>query len=262
VLVVVAVLVTLVAACGVDALWIEPHWVEVSQHTFGEGPRTIRVLHLTDLHIDHPLPLLDREQLCLDLARDRAPDLIVVTGDTVSSGRDKFHPEAATAFLKQLVATAPPLGVWACVGNHEDWVGPESLTCYREAGVPLLAQTSQPLLGGALVLHGVSSHEHPIPPSTPGLDVILCHYPAVLPAASARGHELVLAGHAHGGQIVLPLWGPPWLPYGSGDSPGGWYEQAGARMFVSRGVGMSVLPLRFLCRPEIAIIELRLPTAP
>ena len=61
---------------------------------------------------------------------------------------------------------------------------------------------------------------------------------------------------AHTWQVRLPWLGPLWLPGDSGRFLEGWYERNGSRMYVSRGIGMSILPVRFLCRPELAIITL------
>ncbi len=72
--------------------------------------------------------------------------------------------------------------------------------------------------------------------------------------------DLAFAGHTHGGQVRLPLIGALWTPPGSGRYVAGWYsmsEAPRARMYVSRGVGTSVLPVRFLCRPEVALITLQ-----
>jgi len=65
---------------------------------------------------------------------------------------------------------------------------------------------------------------------------------------------LVLAGHTHGGQVRLPLVPVFWLPHGSGRFLEGWYAERGSRMYVSRGIGTTFLPIRFLCPPELAII--------
>ncbi len=75
-------------------------------------------------------------------------------------------------------------------------------------------------------------------------------------SAVAGKYDLAFAGHTHGGQVRLPLVGPLWLPPGSGRFVEGWYEEAGTKMYVSRGVGTSVLPVRLLCAPEIAIFDL------
>ena len=66
--------------------------------------------------------------------------------------------------------------------------------------------------------------------------------------------DLALAGHTHGGQVRLPWLPPLWLPRGSGRFVEGWYEREGSQMYVCRGIGMSILPIRFFCRPELAVI--------
>jgi predicted MPP superfamily phosphohydrolase len=66
--------------------------------------------------------------------------------------------------------------------------------------------------------------------------------------------DLAFAGHTHGGQVNAPLAGALWLPPGSGRFVEGWYSSANAKLYVSRGVGTSIAPLRFLCRPEIAVV--------
>ena len=150
--------------------------------------------------------------------------------------------------------------MFACPGNHEDWAGPEAAACYERAGVPLLADRSVALLGGRLVLHGIAG-PRPLPGArfdTPGYDVVLCHYPTVLPRIAGPGVELVLAGHTHGGQVCLPGGHALVLPFESGDFVAGWFEDRGTRLFVSRGVGTTALPVRAFCRPEVAVLRLDL----
>lgn len=68
--------------------------------------------------------------------------------------------------------------------------------------------------------------------------------------------DLVLAGHTHGGQVRVPFLPPLWLPHGSGSYVEGWYQDGGSRLYVSRGIGNSVLEFRFNCRPELPVIDL------
>jgi predicted MPP superfamily phosphohydrolase len=91
--------------------------------------------------------------------------------------------------------------------------------------------------------------------------VLLAHTPVTIDGVVERSEwrqrvGLVLSGHTHGGQIRLPGIGAPWLPNGTGPYVGGWYEVGGIPLFVSRGVGWSLLPLRMWCPPELAMIEL------
>ena len=83
--------------------------------------------------------------------------------------------------------------------------------------------------------------------------IALIHAPSFFQKLTGQVN-LILAGHTHGGQIHLPFIRPFWLPKGSGAFLAGWYEKNGTRMYVSRGIGNTIMDARFLCRPEIAII--------
>ena len=233
---------------GVYAFFVEPYWVEVTHHEIGEGENRLVILHLTDVHFVSPGM---REERILEVAAETSPDLIVITGDTISSG---FDPAQLTAFLKQLSA---PLGVFACPGNWEDWTEGRSYPALQEAGVILLNDKTTRLREGTIALSGVSSARSKMPAATGSLRILLSHYPITFDAAAEAGMDLVLAGHTHGGQIRLPLIGALHTPFDSGDYEAGWYERKDSRMYVSRGVGVSVFSARFLCRPEIAVISVR-----
>jgi len=87
--------------------------------------------------------------------------------------------------------------------------------------------------------------------------ILLSHSPEIFFKADLARFDLVLAGHTHGGQVRLPWFGALWLPEGSEEYESGWFRGRTARMFVTRGVGTNILPIRFLARPEIALITLR-----
>jgi predicted MPP superfamily phosphohydrolase len=92
---------------------------------------------------------------------------------------------------------------------------------------------------------------HTVPPCT--YVIAAFHAPAFFDTVAGRV-PLVLAGHTHGGQVRLPLIPAFWLPRGSGRFLEGWYAERGSRMYVSRGIGTSFLPIRFRSSPELAII--------
>lgn len=245
-------LVAVPALLWLYAWQVEPRWGELSLHTVGSGPTVVRVLQITDVHTRG---LGGQEQWVFDTVAARKPELIVVTGDMVNSGLTDAEREAAVEFLRRLEA---PLGVYAVSGNHEEWEGERGMTIFADAGVTLLDRKQVVLLDGKLTLTGMAqARETPLPP-TDGFDVALCHYPASLPRVAEAGHELLLTGHSHGGQIQIPFYGAPWLPFDCDGYAEGWFEQGPTRMFVCRGVGTSVAALRFACRPELAEITIRL----
>lgn len=219
--------------------------------------REIRVLHLSDVHLRGPSPWVDR--LCAQLA-PLAPDLVVLTGDVVTRG---WQEPVADRFL----ATLPraPLGRFAVIGNWEVWGGTP-----RERWEPFLARHGIPLLHdrwvdlGDLVLVGTDdllSGSPDVEAALAGVPadrpvVALTHSPGLFPRLARPPVKLVLAGHTHAGQVRLPRLGPFFLPRASGPYPWAWYEQDGVHLFVSRGVGWSVAPVRWRCRPELAWVRM------
>ena len=99
----------------------------------------------------------------------------------------------------------------------------------------------------------ISTRRWPAPPSTPSS---WCWYtPRTTSIEIAGRFDLALAGHTHGGQLVVPGLAPFWLPPGGKRYVRGWYSRNGSQLFVSRGIGTSIIPARLFARPELAIIE-------
>ena len=246
--------VAVASALLADALLVEPQRLEVrrAQITVGvHAPLTIA--HLSDLHT-HAYGGLERR--LTEAVRAAHPDVIVVTGDVVDDGA----LEPARETFEHLEA---PLGVWVVRGNWENWRPPPGERAFYESvGAHLLVNE------GALVrddvwiagtddpMSGAASFDAALRDAPRGTTKIaLFHSPEAFDRVATR-FDVAFAGHTHGGQIRLPFAGPLWLPRGSGRFVDGWYESGKARMFVSRGVGTSILPLRFNCAPEIAIVTL------
>jgi predicted MPP superfamily phosphohydrolase len=248
-------LLALVFLLVLDAAIIEPSWIEVTHYSVtAPVPRPIKIAHLTDLHTReigfrerHLLALLEREK----------PDLIAITGDVPNN--DALL-DTARPLLARLHA---PLGVWVVRGNWEIWqVDGAAGDFFRSLGFHYLENQNAELLPGVWFV-GLDDPRAGAPDIykafegvPPGVYTItLVHAPIILDSL-ARKTNLVLAGHTHGGQVCLPWKGPLWLPQACGSFVAGWYERAGTRMYVSRGIGTSILPIRFYCRPELDIITL------
>ena len=84
--------------------------------------------------------------------------------------------------------------------------------------------------------------------------ILLIHYPTQADRLDGRRYDLILAGHSHGGQVRLPFYGAPVLPYGVGRYQLGRYESLGGPLYVNAGIGTYMFPVRFNCRPEITVI--------
>ena len=217
----------------------------------------LSILQLSDCHIRGHDDVLDT---ILGALVGLTPDLVVLTGDTITRG---WKRDAADRLLAALPDA--PLGRFAIMGNWEYWGRVETESwrwfCGRH-GVRLLLNESVAL--DPLTLCGTDdllAGTPDVAKTYSGVDfsrpvVTLTHSPALFPELVRPGVNLVLSGHTHGGQVLLPLVGAPFLPRASGEFPAGWYHQDGTWLFVSRGVGWSVAPFRVRCRPELATIRL------
>lgn len=237
------------------AVWVEPNWIEVTRHQMTvDVASPITLAHLTDLHT---VGLGRRERRLLKLLARQAPDAIVITGDTVATNG---QPDQCRAFLSQLRA---PLGVWAVRGNWESRkpTGNDP-AFYQSLGIRLLVNESAPLRADLWVaglddsIFGSPDPAAALAGVPPGMTTLaLFHAPDDFPVFAGRC-ALALAGHAHGGQIGIPGLRRWWLPHGCRNFIAGWYERQGSRLYVSRGIGTSVLPVRFGARPELAVMRL------
>jgi len=247
----------LVIACclGVYAFWIEPYWIEVTHFRIAATLSSpVKIAHLTDIHTSG---LGRRERRMIELIEAERPDLIVISGDSISTTSD--YP----GFRDVLAHLHAPLGIWVVRGNHEDWwpVGDEP-ALYESAGAKLLLNASEQVREGLWLvgfddLFGGSPDANKAFAGVPesAYRIALFHSPAFFEQVAGRC-DLALAGHTHGGQVRLPFIGPLWLPPFSGRFVRGWFDRSGTRMYVSRGVGTSILDVRFLSRPEIAIMTI------
>lgn len=262
--------------------WNELGGWEVTEHRVpvrGLAER-LRVLHVSDVHLRGPEPWVADLSAAIARCAVEPPDLVALTGDVVTRG---FQPAVAHQFLAALPAAR--LGTFAVIGNWEYWglsTDPRSpndplytgnaldqkalrraeWTAVLDAhGIPLLHNRS--VVAGPIRVAGTDDALAGNPDvglAYAELDgrptLTLTHSPALFDELVHPDVFAVLAGHTHGGQVNLPGLGPVFLPRGSGAYPWGWYERGGTRLFVHRGIGWSVAPVRWRAPPEIAWIVL------
>ncbi len=234
-------------------------WLTITEHRLPVDrlSRPIEVLHLTDVHLRDDGPHLDA--LCEAISAQR-PDLVAITGDVVTHG---WTQAAVDRFLGALPDA--PLGRWAVQGNWEFWgkAPPDVWRPILEAhGVELLLNEGRHL--GPLYIGGTDdllSGEPDFAATMAGADsevpsLVLTHSPAAFEKLVEHPVDVVLAGHSHGGQVRLPGLGAAWVPLGTGRFIAGWYSLGSAHLFVSRGLGWSIAPVRLWCPPELARIQL------
>ena len=227
-------------------------------------PRALDGLRIVQLSDIHHSPFTGSEQIkhAIETANSLEPDVVALTGDYVSHEREYAAPCAE--MLGRLRAR---YGVYAVLGNHDHWTDAELITdLFRLAGIRMLINEGMRFeqKGAAFWLAGVddtmvgledlslalagSRHDE--------MKLLLAHNPVILRRAARAGVDLVLSGHTHGGQVALrserSASGRPRrrLLKGLG-------RQGETQIYVTRGLGTVVLPIRYGCPPEVSLLELR-----
>ena len=225
-----------------------------------------RIAQLTDLHVQPGFP---RERLrpAIELAMAERPDLIALTGDYVydKAGHLYQYLEEVAATLSVLKA---PYGTFAIFGNHDFPEPPADPpdAPWRAAGIRVLNDAVAEIKRGgtSLFLVGLRSFiKRPVdvaatlrlaPPDA--VRIVLWHEPDRAHECAEAGASLQLSGHTHGGQVVLPVLGPPVLPPGGRIYPAGLNRVGEMPLYVSRGVGVLPPRLRLNCPPEVTLLTL------
>ena len=248
---------------------VEPRMVDIVETTVRINglPAELggfRVCQITDVHHSYVVGL-EYIRKVVEEANRLSPDLVVLTGDYIDADRKYMAPSIeALSYLKARCGTL------AILGNHDHFTG----SGYAE---DVIASHKIPLLrnshiyieskGSALCVAGVADFLEDTPdasvalkgvdPSVPRL--LLSHHPDYAEALPAGERvDLVISGHTHGGQVRLPFGHAPVMPssYGQKYSGGLVKLDRGTQVYVSRGIGVSLIPVRFNCPPELTLIKL------
>lgn len=227
----------------------------------------LRLVQLSDIH--HGLyTRLGEVERAVELANYHQPDLVALTGDFVSNSPNYIEPVA-----RALGRLRSSLGVFAVLGNHDHRVGADAVAAALEdQGIAVLRNRHVNLgrNGSGLTLAGVDDLGYNeddlrlalLGADTDGTTILLCHNPAVLPLAVVRGVDLVLSGHTHGGQVDFPRLRS--LAHARGVRVPlrlrqGWDQVGSTQIYISRGIGTVVVPVRWRCPAEIPILCLQAP---
>jgi predicted MPP superfamily phosphohydrolase len=258
-----------VYAFGVEPNWLERtfHRVKLPSKNLSSG---VRILHLSDLHASPVVPFSLIEK-SVELGLEAKPDVICLTGDFVSDATPFDEAEYAR-ILRRLSSAAP---VFASLGNHDGgawgaWTGGlKDSSVVREllraSDIPLLHNRSEVVRVGdqSIDFAGVGdlwsdevdadlafanvSADHPA--------ILLAHNPDTKDVLSDQPWDLMLSGHTHGGQVVLPMVGERFVPVRDKRFIAGLKQWNGRQVYVTRGVG-SIRGVRVNCRPEVTVLDL------
>ncbi|RDZ29467.1 metallophosphoesterase [Lysobacter silvisoli] len=267
-----SILAALVLAFAVWGCVIEPASLRERDYAFGlpNWPRDcdgLRVDLVSDLHVGSPRNGLDRFDRLVRRLADSDAQAVLMAGDYVilSVFLGTYIPADTVAeHLKPLTARKP---VYAVLGNHDWWKdGARVRRALESAGVVVLEDEAREVrLGGCRLWmvgigdlleapHDVGKAFSAINDQAPALAIT--HNPLVFRQTPARA-SLLVAGHTHGGQIAFPLLGRPGLWKGAdGAYPVGHFVEDGRQLFVTPGIGTSILPIRFGVPPEISRLHL------
>jgi predicted MPP superfamily phosphohydrolase len=235
--------------------------VDVALYRLPRSLDGLRLLHLSDLHVDG---MLDGGRRLREFLRGVGFDLCVLTGDYRLA--DDSDPDLVTARMTDLVsALGCERGIVAVLGNHDNLA---VVGILEAAGVSVLLNEALPLGPGEPTLwlsgvddpHFYSTHDleralAPVPSES--CTILLAHSPEIAAAAAAAGVDYCLCGHTHGGQICLPG-GVAILKNAACPRrfvAGAWRYGATAG-YTSRGAGFSMFPARFFCPPEVTLHRL------
>ena len=255
----------------VEPSQLQTRELEIRTDRLNRGTRPIRLLHISDLHIER---LSRREDDILRSIEIEQPDLIVITGDYVnlSYNRDPATYRQIHNFLAQLSA---PYGVYATLGTPTVDIRDNVVPMFDDLPVNLMRGECRMISlgdGQRVVLLGLDCTHH-IAPDAAVLErlarqapadasqILLYHSPELMPQAVEEGIDLYLCGHTHGGQVRLPLIGPLLTSSQLGRQyVMGLYRSGRTHLYVSRGVGLEGLSaprVRLLARPEITMVTIR-----
>jgi predicted MPP superfamily phosphohydrolase len=255
---------------GATRVALIEHTVAIPGREKGRPP--LRIAFASDLHLGPTTPTEVLDAAFAHLRSTRA-DVLALGGDYVFLGAT---PERVRELQTRVSQVAAPVKL-AVLGNHDFWARPERLEdALKEAGVRVLVNesvrlppphddvavigfddplTSRGIVGRIALQESVDAALARV--ADVPIKIAICHSPDGYPEVKGRGVRLLLCGHTHGGQIALPGYRPMWIPGPHGRLwPYGRHEVDGLTLFVSRGVGGSLVPVRMYAPPDVALFTI------
>lgn len=244
-----------------EAGWVRLRTLELRLEGLPPELDGLRVAHLSDFHLGVPSRGVRAVERAVDWVAGRRPDLVCVTGDLLSRPRGEARLHALLERLGQ---------PWIVLGNHDfahsrdPFSRPAALLEVSHGRLLEDESTEVEVHGRRVEVAGVDPRSwlarqgSGFPACDADLRILLCHFPAALDTVPPGRWHLILAGHLHAGQIVLPYgFGRLLLAHPTSQYTHGVFRRGGTAMHVSPGLGTTFVPFRFFARPEATEITLR-----
>ena len=261
----------IVLSAALLAFWgffIEPDLLVIREQTIeiDNWPQQLdglRIAVLSDIHVGRPVITDEKLRTIIARTNERQPELVVILGDYMT--RNAVEPEVFGAVLKGFSA---PLGTYSVLGNHDWWYSGEKVRRGLEQnGIKVLENevvqlnvrgTSLWLIGLADLWTRAQRIEETVAKVPEGQpSIALTHNPDIFPMLPQRV-PLLLAGHTHGGQVRFPLIGTVVESSRYGDRyVRGHVIENNHHLYVTTGIGTSIVPVRFGVTPEIVLLTLK-----
>lgn len=254
-------------AAAIDAFWFEHFFIEVNEYFLNsenEKSDHIKVVQISDLHLNS---ISSHHRRLADRLNRLKPDLILFTGDSIDDGAKVPMLEEFLSLIDTQIKRVAILGNWEYWGKV-DLNGLRRV--YERQNCDLLINESKQYLfrDKSISITGVDDYIGGKSDIELALEtykksnyhIVLNHCPEYSTSVAIKSPrdintDLILSGHTHGGQVNI-MGIIPFLPQGSGKYVRGWYKHKGMNMYVSKGIGTSLLPIRFGARAEIAIFNI------
>jgi predicted MPP superfamily phosphohydrolase len=255
------------ALVGVYPVFIERNIVFINRYKIpvADLPHSFHgfsIAHLTDVHYGY---LVSESFVAgvVEKVNNLNADVIACTGDYVHERNTTEEIDRVWPIMSKLKAKH---GVFSVLGNHDHWADTDRSIYWLERTGQNIRHKCKAIIKGEdrILIGGAGDYWE----DELGIDAVfscsdenecrllLSHNPDSIDTQYDTPLSLVLSGHTHGGQVIVPFFGPPVLPVNNKEYTSGLITTEKTQLFISRGIGWAIYPVRFNCYPEIAVLEL------
>ena len=255
------------------SIFVEPNWLKIESIRLNLPRLTpafdgMRIAQISDIHMGGWMNA-ERLQHAVDTVLYQKPDVILLTGDFLTGNTFKDDHQKYTEELKSILSPlAKSIPSFAILGNHDYWTDAKAVReMLKLSGIMDLTNAIFTLARGNEHLHlcgvddiwegDVRLDEVINQLKDESAAILMAHEPDFADTSAGTGRfDLQVSGHSHGGQVVIPFYGAPFLPYLGQKYPSGLYQIGEMLQYTNRGVGMINPYVRLNCPPEITIFTL------